>query len=280
MHILVTGGTGRIGSRLVSRLLERGHSVSMLVRQPERVNLIKNQGANLVIGDLLLPDSYSHALTGIDAIIHLAAFFRGATPDETTAVNLESTIVLAKAAMQADVSRFVFASTNLVYGPGNHELFDEESPLNPAAPYPKTKAAAEKALLELYREDGLGLRILRLAFVYGEEDPHLTEGMTWFRKWNPLQQIHMVHHADVAQAVILATESAGIDGQIYNVADNEPVTATEIMQLYNEVSAEEANNRAIDPGWLQLVSTRKIRERLGYKPLYPALRDAVAANVL
>jgi hypothetical protein len=48
------------------------------------------------------------------------------------------------------------------------------------------------------------MRIIRLAFVYGEGDPHLQEGVQWLRNWNPMQKIHMVHHADVAQAIMLA----------------------------------------------------------------------------
>jgi nucleoside-diphosphate-sugar epimerase len=280
MNIMVTGATGRIGSRLIARLLERGHSVHLLVRHPAKAIHFKNQGVEIIPGDLLIPESYANNVLGMDAIIHLAAFFRGATPEETQAVNLEGTKALANIAIQAGVRRFIMASTNLIYGPGLDEPFDEKDIPNPMAPYPITKAAAEAALMELHRSLGLGLRILRFAFVYGENDPHLKEGMTWFRNWNPQQKIHIVHHADVAQAIILATETDSIDGQIYNVADDEPVTAAEIMQILDENYTEEASSRAIDPAWQQIVKTQKIRKNLGFKPLYPSLHDAVKAGVL
>jgi nucleoside-diphosphate-sugar epimerase len=280
MKIMVTGATGRIGSRLIARLLERGHTLHLLIRQPENAVNLKTQGVELIAGDLLIPESYEAKLSSVDAIIHLAAFFRGATPEETQAVNLDGTKTLANSALKAGVKRFIMASTNLVYGPGLTEPFDEQDTLNPKSPYPATKAAAEAALMELHHSHGLGLRILRFAFVYGEDDPHLKEGLTWFRNWNPQQQIHIVHHADVAQAIILATETDGIDGQIYNVADDEPIAAAEIMQLFDEKFAEDTFSRAIDPAWQQIVKTQKIREQLGFAPLFPSLHHAVRAGVL
>ncbi|QGQ97174.1 NAD(P)-dependent oxidoreductase [Paenibacillus psychroresistens] len=280
MNIMVTGATGRIGSRLIARLLERGHYIHLLVRQPEKAVHLKGQGVELIAGDLLIPDSYEAKLANIDAIIHLAAFFRGATPEETQAVNLEGTKSLASLALKAGVKRFVMASTNLVYGPGREVPFDEQDTLNPQAPYPATKAAAEAELMELHSNQGLGLRILRFAFVYGENDPHLKEGLAWFRNWNPQQQIHIVHHADVAQAIILAVETDGIDGQIYNVADDAPVAAIEIMELFDEKFADDAMTRAIAPAWLQIVNTKKIQTQLGFAPHFPSLQHAVKEGVL
>jgi nucleoside-diphosphate-sugar epimerase len=280
MNILVTGATGRVGSRLVPRLLQRGDSVRVLVRDPDRVQTLKEHGAEIFAGDLLHPETLTRGVANIDTVIHLAAFFRGATPEESQTVNHEGTLALARASLDAGVPRFIFTSTNLVYGPGVGKLFKEDDPVQPAAPYPMTKAAAEQALIDLHHAQGLGLRIVRLAFVYGEGDPHLQEGLQWFRNWNAIQRIHMVHHADVAQAIMLAADKKGIDGQIYNVADDEPVTAAEIMRLYGEPVAEDAASRALDPAWQQFVDTGKIRGELGFQAIYPALRDAAAADAL
>jgi nucleoside-diphosphate-sugar epimerase len=280
MNILVTGATGRVGSRLVPRLLKRGDSVRVLVRNPDRAQALKEHGAEIITGDLLNPETLTRGVANMDAVIHLAAFFRGATPEESQAINLEGTLALARASLDAGVPRFIFASTNLVYGPGYGQLFKEDDPVQPASPYPMAKAAAEQALMKLHREQGLGLRIVRLAFVYGEGDPHLQEGLNWFRNWNPLQKIHMVHHEDVAQAIMLAADKSRIDGQIYNVADDGPIAAAEIMRLYEEPVADDASNRALDPEWQQFVDTRKIRGELGFQTIYPSLRDTVAADAL
>ncbi len=280
MKILVTGATGRVGSRLVPRLLQRGDHVRVLARDPDSAAALYAQGAHIVRGDLTDADSLAQAVTEMDAIVHLAAFFRGATPEQAQAVNCDGAIAMARAALAAKVGRFLFTSTNLVYGPGHGGRFQEQEPSKPTSPYPKSKAAAEKALRAMHETQGLGLRILRLAFVYGDGDPHLTEGMRWFRSWNPGQQMHLVHHADVAQAVLLTLAAPQIDGQVYNVADDVPVAAGDILHLLGEDPAPDATSRPIDPAFQQLVDTSKIRRDLAFRPQYPALRDAVAAGAL
>ena len=280
MKILVTGATGRVGSRLVPRLLQEGHEVRIFVRNRERAASLIAQGAEPAVGDLLAPDSLKPAVRGVDAVVHLAAFFRGATDEEARAVNLTGTVSLAEAALEADVPRFVYASTNLVYGPGRGRKFTEADPPNPGSAYPDSKAASERALLRLHQSRGLGLRILRLAFVYGDGDSHLGEGLRWFRNWNPSQRFHLVHHADVAQSVLLALNADHRSGEIYNVADDEPATASEIMEVLNEPVPEGADRRPIEEAWLQLVDTSKIKEQLGFRPVYPTLRSAALANAL
>jgi nucleoside-diphosphate-sugar epimerase len=280
MNIVVTGATGKVGSRLVPRLLQRGDAVRVLVREPERARELQKLGADVACGNLAEPGSLKSAVHRADAVIHLAAFFRGATPEQAQAVNLDGTRALAEAAMEAGVRRFVFASTNLVYGPGDGRAFREDDPVRPAAPYPQTKAAAEQALMELHRSHGLGLRVVRLAFVYGEGDPHLQEGLQWFRRWNPEQRMLLLHHADASQALMLAADADGSDGRIYNAADDGPVAAGGIMKLYGESAEEGAAERALDPAWLQLVDTGKIKRELGFAPIYPTLHIAAAADAL
>ncbi len=280
MKILVTGATGRIGSRLVPRLVRRDHYVRVLVRHPESATALRAPGVDIVRGDITDARSLAQAVTDMDAIVHLAAFFRGATPAQAQAVNVDGTVALAHAAVAAEVQQFVFISTNLVYGPGHGERFREQHPLHPTSAYPISKLAAEQALLTLHQTQGLGLRILRLAFVYGEGDPHLTEGMRWFSNWNSNQEMHLVHHADVGQAVALVLDTPNIDGQIYNVADDEPTAAGDIVRLLGADIALDATSRPLDPAFHQLVDTSKIRWDLGFRPVYPSLRDAVAAGAL
>ncbi|MGG4048057.1 NAD-dependent epimerase/dehydratase family protein [Paenibacillus favisporus] len=281
MKILITGATGRVGSRLVPRLLDQGYSVSVLVRNPELARDLQRRGAEIITGDLLQRQTLREAVTHKDAIVHLAAAFRGVAPEVSHAVNMEGTIALADAALAAGVPRFIYASTNLVYGPGTDERYFNEADLpDPAGPYPLTKAAAERELLQLHRSRGLGLCILRLAFVYGDGDPHLEEGMRWFRNWHPAQRIHLVHHADVAQAVMLGIKSPRAKGHIFNVADDQPVSAAEVLSMHNETMPVDAVSRTVDPSWLQLVDTAKIRERLGFRPNYPSLYHALNEGAL
>ena len=110
MTILVTGATGKVGSRLARRLAARGLRVRAFVRDPARAAL---GDIELAVGDLLDPGTLSKAVTGVDAIVHCAAFFRGATPEQAHATNDLGTQQLARAAIAAGVKRFLFTSTGL-----------------------------------------------------------------------------------------------------------------------------------------------------------------------
>lgn len=281
MRTLVTGATGRVGSRFVPRLLQQGEEVVVLVRDPDRGEPLRNRGAEVVAGDLRDPDGRRRALGGVDAVVHLAASFRGVPDEEAVAVNRTATVELARAAVDAGVGRFVLVSTNLVYGPGRgRPTREDDPPRPPAAAYPASKAAAEEALRELHRSDGLGLRVARLAFVYGEGDPHLAESLMWARRWPAHKRLHLVHHADVAQGLLRALRAAGVDGGTWNLADDAPVTAVELHQLNREPPVDPAGEPADDDPWEGIVDTARARAELGFRPIYPSVYTARDAGAL
>jgi nucleoside-diphosphate-sugar epimerase len=177
------------------------------------------------------------------------------------------------------VSRFVFSSTNLVYGPGRGRPATEGDQAAPAMAYPASKAAAENVLLDLHEAEGLGLRIVRLAFVYGEDDPHLAESLRWARGWPAHKRLHLVHHADVAQSLLRMLHAHGIDGGVFNVADDAPLTAFELLDLNGERPAADAATRVLEDPWEGIVDTRRIRSELGFRPIStpPCTRHAMPA---
>jgi nucleoside-diphosphate-sugar epimerase len=89
----------------------------------------------------------------------------------------------------------------------------------------------------------------------------------------------MVHHADVSQALLRAVATAGIDGRIYNVADDAPMSLAELRRLNGlPEGASDADATFNDP-WELIVDTLRIRDELGFRPIYPsyyAARDAGA----
>jgi nucleoside-diphosphate-sugar epimerase len=282
MRVLVTGATGRVGSRLVPHLLERGDIVRVLVRKNEQAESFRQQGAEAIVGDLVEADNLATAVAAVDAVVHLAAFFRGATEAEARAVNYDGTLALARAARQAGVSRFVYISTNLVYGPGRGRPLREDDPPQPASDhfYPATKLAAERALQDLYRDQAAALCILRLAFVYGEGDPHLEEAVNLHRTWPPAKRLQLVHHADVAQGIMLSLDKAQAGGQIYNVADDTPIPIARIRQLNGLAESSRAIDAPVNDPWEGIVDTTKIKKELGFRPIYPSLQTAEAKKAL
>lgn len=275
MKIFVTGATGKVGSRLVPYLLKQGHAVRILVRNAERASALKEQGAEVVLGDLLDNQDLTEAIWGVDAVVHAAAQFRGGVSEEISrSLNLDATVTLARAALEAGVTRFVFTSTSNVYRDLDVDRpCREDDVLVPAKEvYPKTKIAAEEALLQLYREQGLDIRILRLAFVYGDHDPHIEETLPYMINWNPLKKLSMVHHADVSQALLLAASTPSVSSRIYNVADDKPITIGELYKLQG--GPEQVPTK---DGWLMsnlwelTVDTARIKKELNFQPQYPSV---------
>lgn len=273
MKILVTGATGKVGSRLSKRLAQSGDHVRALVRESSRAAELREAQIELVQGDLLDPGSLAAAVRGVDAVVHCAAFFRGATPEQAQAVNDRGTQHLAAAARAAAVKRFIFTSTGLVYGANGGRLAREDDPCTPTAAYPVSKLAAERFLLA---SDGLDVRVLRLPFVYGDGDPHIQEALPMMHRFPATQRMSVAHHADVAQAVALLLHADSPAHRIYNVTDDE---APDLATLFASVGAAPPDGsdaeaaRAFDV----LLDGRRIRDELGFAPQFPRLAAALTA---
>lgn len=274
MKVLITGATGKVGSRLAKRLSAQGYQVRALVRDRIRAMRMLGDGIELVEGDLLAPASLSTSVRGVDAIVHCAAFFRGATPEQAHAVNDLGTQQLALAARAARVKRFLFTSTSLVYGPNGGRPARETDECSPLAAYPASKLSAERFLFSL---DGLDVRVLRLPFVYGDGDAHIAEALPMMRTFPPTLRMSLGHHVDVAQAVHLVLSAATPAQQIYNVCDDEP---PDLAALF--AAAAQPPPDGSDPERSRIFESvmdgRRIRDELGFKPTFPRLADALAAH--
>ncbi|NVM66645.1 nucleoside-diphosphate-sugar epimerase [Mucilaginibacter sp. SG538B] len=268
MKILVTGATGKVGSRLVPRLLAKGYDVTILVRDAAQVI----PGTRAVAGDLFDPDTLHAAVAGMDVVIHLAALFRTFTDNEgIVKTNHSGTVALARAALAAGVKRFVFTSTSNVYHAGYGHPAKETDPvdINDPRAYAASKIAAEQELLILHPD----VRILRLGFVYGDRDPHIEEIMPVLKQWrrHPGYRMHMVHHLDVAQALLILLQHDGLNGEIFNIADDAPISLYELADSVGKA----AETFDTEPGPLSdpfegVLDSSKLRSRTGFRPLVPS----------
>lgn len=274
MNVLVTGATGKVGSRLAKRLAARGHHVRALVRDRARAASLGVERVELVTGDLLDPASLAAAVRDAEAVVHCAAFFRGATAEQAHAVNDLGTQHLANAARAAGVKRFLFTSTGLVYGPNGGALSREDDACNPVDPYPKSKLAAERFLLGL---ESIDVRILRLPFVYGDGDPHIADAVPMMRGFPSEQRMSIGHHVDVAQAVARVLEAASPPHRVYNVVDDEAPTMRELFASVGEPPPDGSNAERAR-AFQSLQDGRRLREELGFAPEFPRLADAIAAR--
>jgi nucleoside-diphosphate-sugar epimerase len=286
MKILVTGATGKVGSRFVSRLLAKHYDVRILVRDAAKASALAVRGAEVVIGDLNDPDTLPAAVKDIDAVIHIAAFFRSFTDNEgIIKTNLAGTLALANAAIEAGVKRFIFTSTSNVYSSGNRRPSKEDDAVNINDPraYSSSKIAAENELISLHKSQGFDVRVLRLAFVYGDKDPHIQEIMPLLKrlKRHSGSRMQMVHHLDVAQALFLMLQTEGLNGEIFNVADDAPISLYELAESIG-LAAEtfDTDEEPLVNPFEGIMDVSKLRNMTGFRPLVPTYYVARDLDIL
>ncbi|HEX5076318.1 MAG TPA: NAD(P)-dependent oxidoreductase [Gemmatimonadaceae bacterium] len=271
MTILITGVTGLVGSRLLPRLVEAGFDCRALVRGGKDVP----RGVTPTDGDLLDAESLGRAVSGVSAIVHLAAVFRIADADLIWKSNLEGTRNLIAAAKDhAPTARFIMSSTSNIYDANSTRPGREDDAVEPTHAYPASKLAAENEL----RASGLDWTILRLGFVYGDKDGHL-EALPHHAadaKWHPAKTMSTIHHRDIATAIRLALTGA-MDGRVVNIVDEAPLSMYELAQLVGE-RLESSSEPLVDPWHLHLDGS--LARSLGFQPTVRTVYQAAQENLL
>jgi dihydroflavonol-4-reductase len=180
MRLLVTGGTGFIGSHLAEEGRRRGAEVVVLgltERPEEQANaeLLTRAGAEVLSGSITDADLCRRAARGATHIFHLAVAMRegGKSDDFFESINLDGTRHLLQAATMEHVQRFVYCSTIGIYGHRAPGITTEDSPLSPGNIYERTKVAAERLVRDFAENCGLPALVLRPADVYGPRDQRL-----------------------------------------------------------------------------------------------------------
>ncbi len=271
MTILVTGGTGLIGERLLPRLVEAGLDCRALVRAGKE----PPGGAMAIEGDLLDAVSLAEAVKGVSAIVHLAAVFRTQDADLIWKSNLEGTrSLIAAAEAHAPEARFIMASTSNVYSKSSSHPARETDRVEPEQAYPASKVAAENLL----RESGLNWSILRFPFVYGDGDGHLEMLPKHIAAlgFHPANRMSTIHHRDIVAAVSLAVVGA-FDGRIVNISDEAPTTIYELVGLVGE-TMDPSSEPMQNPWYLHVDAS--LARSLGFQPAVRTVYQAAQEGIL
>ncbi|HEY6479453.1 MAG TPA: NAD(P)-dependent oxidoreductase [Streptosporangiaceae bacterium] len=287
--ILVTGATGKVGQRLVPRLLtwrEPGDEIRVLVRTREAAERFAAAGAQTVVGDLTEAADRERALDGATLVVNVAATFRGpaVTEADMFAVNRDAAVALARQSAQAGTRRFVQTSTNQVYGPSRGRPALEDDELRAAGPgrggaYPVSKRECEERLRALSGETELDIITLRLAFVYGEGDSHIQDILPRYASTAAAHApMAMVHHADVAQGVhrALRTRRPAEGGyRAFNICGDGVSTVFELHELAGQsMDLTAAAGRIVEDPWSGVPDTTRAYRELGFRPIYPSAKAA------
>jgi nucleoside-diphosphate-sugar epimerase len=305
MNILVTGSEGYIGTRMVAWLVAHGHKVSGLDTGFYRDGTLYIDP----IGAPTAPATRFKDLRqvtpadfeGFDAVVHLAELSNDPLgqnrPEITFKINHEGSLRIARAAREAGVRRFVYASSCSVYGVGTGDFLDETSPVNPQTAYAHCKVNVERDVMPMAAPD-FCVSFMRNATAYGPSprmrfDIVLNDlsALAWTQKkiamvsdgspWRPI-----VHIEDICEAVRCTLEApvAAVNGQIFNVgATAENYRVREIAAIVAEAfpgcvvtaGPPSADNRSYR------VSFAKIENQLpGFKARWTAARGAAELHDL
>lgn len=287
-HILVTGGTGFIGSHVCDALLAEGHTVRCMdnLATSSQANIAHLEGLpefEFVEGDIRSAADCVQAVQGVEAVVHLAAL--GSVPRSikdplaTHATNLTGFLNVLEAVRFEGVARFVYASSSSVYGDSKELPKREPNIGRPLSPYAVTKVTNE-VYAQLYsRLHGLDTIGLRFFNVFGErQDPQgpyaaaIPKFIQAFLK-HQAPQIHgdgqqsrdFTYVGNVARVIVQTLEVSDprCVGQVFNVAYG---ARTTLMQLVEALRSELA---VIDPA-IAKVEVDLVAERAG------DIRDSLA----
>jgi UDP-glucose 4-epimerase len=251
VRVLVTGGAGFIGSHVVDRLCADGHEPRIfdLVHSP-----YLNGDVEWAVGDLLDRRALDKAMSGCDAVIHLAAVADvhdvAADPTRAELVNTRGTQVALESACATGVGRFLYASTVWVYGgaDGNGRIVDENTPLVvPNHLYTATKLAGEmycRSYAEMY---GLGQVTLRFGIPYGPRSRAAAVVATFVARaragksivvaGDGLQSRQFVYVEDLAEGVVAALR-ADPPPAVYNLVGKDAITIREVAEQVRDLVAD------------------------------------------
>ena len=279
-QVLVTGGAGFIGRRVVRALLDADHEVTIIDRHAFPEDRVRS-----IVGDLCDPATIAQATDqGTDLVIHLAAVtsvLRSMEdPVATYQLNVEATFNLLEQSRQSGVKTFLLASTNAVTGDVGTATITEQHPLRPLTPYGATKAAGEMLLSSFVGSYGMTGAALRFSNVYGPgmeaKDSFIPRLMRAARDGKGVQiygdgrQLRDLVHVDDIVAGIFTAWRAGHNGPLI-VGSGESVTVNDILDAARAVTGAEipAEHIPAKPGEMPAVIIDISAARaLGYEPRY------------
>jgi nucleoside-diphosphate-sugar epimerase/CBS domain-containing protein len=287
--VLVIGGSGYVGTKLVNQLVSQGMEVRVLDKflwgNDTKDLWDDNPKVEVIEGDVLHIETVIDVMKGVDAVCHLAALVGdpacGLDFPTTLATNYLSTLQVAEVCKYFQINRLIFASTCSVYGAsiGKTELV-EGMPLNPVSSYARTKIDAERALLQM-TDKNFSPTSLRIATIYGLSERmrfdlvvNLLTAMAYYKgeitifggkQWRPF-----IHVEDAARGYLnaLSAPISQVRGQIFNLGNSQEnyqieYLATIIKEFLPETKVIIKDD--LDDPRNYYVNFDKIQSRLNYK---------------
>ncbi|MBO3755191.1 MAG: NAD-dependent epimerase/dehydratase family protein [Candidatus Brockarchaeota archaeon] len=292
-RVLVTGGAGFIGSHLVDSLIEKGCEVVVLDnfddfysgKERNLARHIGNERFRLVRGDILNYELLLHVMKGVEVVFHEAAQagirYCNLNPVKAHRVNVEGTLNVLLACKERGVKRIVYASSSSIFGKTGFIPINEACPTNPSSPYGATKLAGEKYCLSFHEAYGIDVVCLRYFSVYGPRGRpdqviysmayRMLTGNRPIVYGSGEQRRDFTYVSDIVEATLLAAETEGIAGEVFNIGFGKDFSINELLKiLVNTMSIDE-----VEPEYLEsyrgdfertLADNSKAQRILGWRP--------------
>ncbi|HUS70837.1 MAG TPA: SDR family oxidoreductase [Anaerolineae bacterium] len=242
MTVLVTGGAGFLGTRLVEALLARGEKVRIFDLRANDAAHLADMGAELIAGDILSTHELREALHGCERVFHVAALFRMWLPDRTgyRRVNVDGTRNVMEAALEVGVRRLVHTSSAVTIGEGQGQLGCEGTVHRGyfLSEYERSKCLAEQLAFEIC-DRGLPVVVVNPTSVYGPgQTAHMTGALARFLRGRlPAvvdTRLNFVYVDDVVDGHLSAMERGEV-GRRY-ILGGENASLAEFLSLGAEIA--------------------------------------------
>jgi nucleoside-diphosphate-sugar epimerase len=244
--VLITGGSGFIGGRLVESLVAKGFRIRVATSDVKHCARIAELPVEIMKAGLGDHDALSRAAAGCNVVFHTAYRFGGNAAEQ--AVNLEGTRALAEAFSRSGGRRFVHVSSMCAYGDPLDGDLTEDMPLRQSADaYSDTKRKIDLLLIDMHRSRGLPVTILQPTIVYGPYGTFWTAEM--IRQTRSMRialpgggagLCNAVFVDDVVTALMLAAERDAAVGEMFLISGSAPVTWREFYGAFEKMTGRKA----------------------------------------
>lgn len=272
MKYFVTGATGFVGGRVVRQLLEAGHDVVILARDPVKASEQFGPSVSIHQGDITEKESLRKPMEGVDGVFHIAGWYKIGVRDKSQGqrINVEGTRNVLEVMQELGIPKGVYTSSVVVYSNTHGQLVDETYRFDGHTflnEYERTKWVAHYQVAESMIEAGLPLVIVQPGPVYGPGDTSILHSVLaqYLQRKLPLlpavTAYSYVHIDDVARGHILAMEK-GRPGECYNLT-GDTYTLVEALRIAEKITGVPTPRLQVSPAVLKTLSvTMRVVERL------------------
>jgi nucleoside-diphosphate-sugar epimerase len=260
-RVLITGGTGFVGSHTVDAYLNAGWTVRAFVRNRNRLTWLQDPSIEITVGTMTDRDSLRRAVEDCQTVVHCAGMTKALRTEDLFRVNGDATGKLTEAAREAGVERFIYCSSQAAAGPATQArpLSEEDEP-NPITAYGSSKLSGEVQLRDLAGK--MDWFILRPSAVIGPRDWQflpLFRGVAklgLYPQFGSGQQLYsFISGLDIARALLIAGETDSPVNQTYFVCHRDPVDWKDASRMIASFAGRKVRCLTLPAGLIEIIGT-------------------------